>query len=293
MNPQANNITSPLIIEPKLIDLGGFSVRRILPIAACRKVGPWVFFDHMGPADFPAGEGINVRPHPHINLATVTYLFEGEIFHRDSLGSAVAIRPKDVNLMVAGKGIVHSERTPEPLKASGQRMSGLQLWLALPEQDEECDPAFYHYDQSDIPEVNIEGVAVRVMIGKAFGVTSPVKYFARTLYLEASLEAGQSLEIPKEEERALYVVQGEVSVGNVSVSEHHMLILNETDHPIILANQKAVIVVIGGERLSERFMEWNFVSSRKERIEQAKSDWKNGKFAIIEEDADEFIPLPE
>jgi len=281
-----------LIIEPKNTDLGDFSVNRILPFAKCRKVGPWVFFDHMGPVNFKPNQGIDVRPHPHINLATVTYLFEGQIVHRDSVGSFAKINPKDINLMVAGKGIVHSERTDPEIKKSGQKLNGLQLWLALPKKDEETNPAFYHYDKSEIPQTKINEVSIRVMIGSAYGLTSPVKTFAKTLYVEVNLKAGQEIQTPLEEELAAYIVSGEVQIDNVKIKKHHMTVFKNKSNPVIKALEDTILVFIGGETLSERHIFWNFVSSSKERIETAKTDWKNGNFDLIEGDLDEFIPLP-
>lgn len=206
-----------LVIQPRDRDLGGFLVRRVLPTAGRKMVGPWIFFDHMGPASFPAGEGINVRPHPHINLATVTYLFEGEILHRDSLGSLQAIRPGDINLMVAGSGIVHSERERPEVTATDHRLHGLQLWLALPGADEETAPAFHHYPAADIPAVEVDGVPIRVMMGSAYGVTSPVKVFAETVYLEAHLQPGDPIVLPEAEERAVYVAAGGLTAQGAAI----------------------------------------------------------------------------
>lgn len=280
------------IIEPRERDLGGFSVRRVLPSHQQRMVGPWIFFDHMGPADFPAGQGINVRPHPHINIATVTYLFEGEILHRDSLGSLQPIRPGDINLMVAGAGIVHSERERDEVRSLPHRLHGLQLWLALPERDEECLPEFRHYPSADIPAIDVEGVKVRVMMGSAFGVTSPVKTFARTLYVEAHLQAGQKLTIPAAEERAIYVASGELRARDNQIPEFGMAILKDAEGVVIEAVQPSRIAIIGGEHIGERHIEWNFVSSRRERIDQAIEDWKGGHFAKVPGDEQEFIPFP-
>ncbi|MFV8817613.1 pirin family protein [Haliea sp. E17] len=282
-----------LIIRPHDKDLGGFSVRRALPVRERRMVGPWVFFDHMGPAVFPAGEGINVRPHPHIGIATVTYLFEGEILHRDSLGSCQPIRPGDINLMVTGRGIVHSERERPEVTAQEHTLHGLQLWLALPEADEETEPAFYHYPAADIPTVDIDGVPVRVMIGNAYGLSSPVKTFAETLYLEADLQQGQSLTLPDSAERAVYVADGAVSAGGTPVGKYAMAIFAAQPGVVITAQSDSRIAVIGGEAFGKRFMEWNFVSSSKERLEQAKADWKARRFPLVPGDEDEFIPLPE
>ena len=281
-----------LLIQPRDKDLGGFSVRRVLPTAARKMVGPWIFFDHMGPAVFPAGTGINVRPHPHINLATVTYLFEGEILHRDSLGSLQAIVPGDINLMVAGRGIVHSERERPEVTASPHGLHGLQLWLALPEADEEVEPAFYHHPAAELPSSTVEGVQVRVMMGSAYGFTSPVKEFAKTLYVEAHLEAGQSLVLPDAEERAVYVARGSLTAQGASIPEHSMAVVSEQSGISVEAREETRIAIIGGEKLGPRFIEWNFVSSRKDRIESAKSDWREGRFPVVPGDEEEFIPLP-
>lgn len=281
-----------LIVKPKLKDLGGFEVRRVLPTAKRRMVGPWVFFDHMGPAEFSPGPGINVRPHPHIGIATVTYLFEGEILHRDSLGTVQAIRPGDINLMVAGKGIVHSEREREEMIASKRTVQALQLWLALPKTQEMIDPAFYHYPSKEIPQKKINGVDVRVMMGSAYDLVSPVKLHSETLYLEAGLKSEQTLELPKAEERAVYIVSGELQVGNTVVPENTMAFFDENDDVVIKASKDTRIAMVGGESFGQRFVEWNFVSSQKELIEQAKQDWKDGKFPKVPGDSEEFIPLP-
>jgi redox-sensitive bicupin YhaK (pirin superfamily) len=280
------------VIAPKEKDLGGFSVRRLLPVSGQRSLGPWIFFDHMGPAVFKSGEGINVRPHPHINLATVTYTFEGEIWHRDSIGNSSPIKPGDINLMVAGSGIVHSERTEPRLRESGQILDGLQLWMALPEKDEEIAPAFYHYDQSEIPKTTIDGVEVRVMIGEAFGQVSPVKQFAKTLYAEARLLKGQKLKVPKAQELGVYLVKGSVDVGSQTLSRYHLAVISDSENGTIYAHEDSSIAFIGGESIGKRYMDWNFVSSNKERIEKAKEDWKANKFSKVIEDEEEFIPYP-
>lgn len=281
-----------LIIRPRDRDLGGFSVRRVLPTIGRKMVGPWIFFDHMGPVDFPAGKGINVKPHPHVNLATVTYLFEGEILHRDSLGSLQSIRPGDINLMVAGRGIVHSERERPEVTAANHRLHGLQLWLALPESDEEIEPAFHHYSAAEIPTVSIEGVAMRVMMGSAYGATSPVRTFAETLYVEAHLQAGQSVVLPDAEERAVYVASGNLTTADTAIPEHSMAVFANASGVELKALSEARIAIIGGEKMAHRFIEWNFVSSRKERIEQAKDDWRAGRFPTVPGDETEFMPLP-
>ncbi|UDF02565.1 pirin family protein [Asticcacaulis sp. AND118] len=282
-----------LLIPPREKDLGGFTVKRILPFAKHRMVGPWIFFDHMGPAMFEPDKGTNVRPHPHINLATVTYLFEGHIHHRDSLGSDEVISPGAINLMVAGKGIVHSEREPLEGIDTTRNLHGLQLWHALPEADEEIDAAFFHYDAEEIPALEVEGVPVRVMMGAAYGVTSPVKTYAETLYLEARLQAGQTLVLPDHvEERGLYVVSGSVTVNGAPVEAFHMAILTPGATVSVSTDSQAQLALVGGEPFTERHIYWNFVSSRKERIEQAKADWREGRFPKVPGDEIEFIPLP-
>lgn len=281
-----------LIITPRATDLGEFSVRRTLPNRQCKTVGPWIFFDHMGPAKFAAGTGINVRPHPHINLATVTYLFEGEILHRDSVGSLQTITPGDINLMVAGSGIVHSERERPDIKQQPHLLHGLQLWLALPVEFEEIAPAFYHYPAATIPAANIQQVPVRVLIGRAYGLTSPVKTYSETLYLEAELQPGQSLELPDTAERAVYVAKGQLQINDQQIDEFNMVVLTPAKGITIRALRHCRIALIGGAAVGPRFIDWNFVSSRKERINQAKQDWQDGKFAKVVGDEVEFIPLP-
>lgn len=280
------------LLQPRERDLGGFSVRRVLPVVGQKMIGPWIFFDHMGPAHFPAGDGINVRPHPHIGIATVTYLFEGEILHRDSLGSLQPIRPGDINLMVAGHGIVHSERERPEITATDHTLHGLQLWLALPEAEEETDPAFYHYPESTVPSVSVGDVQVRVMMGTAYGETSPVKVFANTLYIEAWLKPGQKLTLPDAQERGLYVAKGRLLAGETEIPEFSMAVLSEQQGVTVEALEETRLALIGGEPLGKRFIEWNFVSSRKERIEEAKRDWENGRFPSVPGDEDEYIPLP-
>ena len=280
------------LIQSHEKDLGEFTVRRLLPSAKQRMVGPWIFFDHMGPAEFPAGSGVNVRPHPHINLATVTYLFEGEILHRDSLGSVQAILPGDINLMVAGKGITHSERERTEVNSMPHKLHGLQLWHALPEADEEIDPAFYHYPSDEIPKADVDGVTTRVMMGSAWGMTSPVKTFAPTVYAEAALEAGQSIVTPEAEQMAIYVASGQLLIDTQKVEPYTLVVLQDSTPVTIKAASDAQLAFIGGENLGERHIEWNFVSSRKHRIEQAKNDWREGRFPLVPGDEEEFIPLP-
>ena len=276
-------------IQPKEKDLGEFMVRRSIPQVGQKSVGPWVFFDHFGPADFAPGEGINVRPHPHINLATVSYLFEGEIFHRDSLGNAMSIHPGAVNLMVAGKGIVHSERTRDALKATGYKLHGLQLWHALPESVEEIDPAFYHTPAEDIPQGQSDGVTYRVMMGSAYGLTSPVKTFSPILYVEIDMTEGAEMSLPEAEERGVYVVKGEAWIDGEPSSLFEMSIISP-NAKMIRAKTDTRLAIIGGSPIGKRYMEWNFVSSRPERIEKAVEDWREGRFDKVPGDEDEYIP---
>ena len=246
----------------------------------------------MGPATFTAGQGVNVRPHPHINIATVTYLFEGEILHRDSAGYVQVIQPGDINMMVAGSGIAHSERERPEIRNTERKLHGLQLWMGLPEEDEETQPMFYHYRATDIPATISNDIPVRVMIGSAFGVTSPVKTFADTLYAEARLKSGQILMLPHAEERAVYVASGSVKIDGELVPEHSMAILTDKAEISLLALQNTRIAIIGGAKMGTRYLDWNFASSRKSRIEQAKEDWKARRFPSIPDDDQEFIPYP-
>jgi len=281
-----------LVIEPRPRDLGGFSVRRVLPARERRMVGPFIFFDHLGPAEFPPGEGIQVRPHPHIGLATVTYLFEGEMMHRDSLGCVQAIRPGAVNLMTAGRGIVHSERAGEDLD-SHSRLHGIQSWMALPEGEEEREPAFAHYPAEELPAADHGGAHIRVIMGEAFGQVSPVATCAPTLYLECRMPQGVTLELPETcEELAIYVVSGRVRAGQVTLGAGLMAVAAPDDGLCPEALEESVVMVIGGSRLGERHIWWNFVASSKERIEQAKADWKEGRFDPVPDD-DESVPLPD
>ena len=273
-------------------DLGGFTVKRLLPFNTKKMVGPWIFFDHMGPATFNPGEGINVRPHPHVNLATVTYLFEGEIYHRDSLGSSQAIVPGEINLMVAGKGIVHSERERDEIKQSHHKVHGLQLWHALPTEFEEIDPAFYHYEKDQIPSKDKDGTLIRVMIGKYNELESPVKTFTQTLFMELMLDEGKKIDTPEILESALYVISGEILVDGCKLNGGEMLILKESAKSIIESLTTTHLIIIGGKPVGKRYIDWNFVSSRKARIEQAKNDWKAQDFAKVPGDSEEFIPLP-
>lgn len=280
-------------LKPKAKDLGEFSVRRSIPHPQYRSIGPWVFFDHFGPVDFSPGGGIDVRPHPHIGLATVSYLFEGEIWHRDSLGNSSPIKPGAINLMVAGSGIVHSERTREELRATGYKLHGLQLWHALPEDEEERDASFHHHPADTIPQVDLPGGgAVRVLMGSAFGVTSPVETFSETLYYEIDLPEGASVILPDTPESALYVVDGEIEIAKETIEPFVFTILETGDYQLT-ALSRSRMAVIGGAPLGERHIKWNFVSSSPDRIRDAAQAWRTGNFPTVPGDTDEHIPLPE
>jgi redox-sensitive bicupin YhaK (pirin superfamily) len=283
------------VIVPRTRDLGGFEVRRALPSARRRMVGPFIFWDQMGPARFPSGEGLDVRPHPHIGLATLTYLFDGEIMHRDSLGTAQPIRPGEVNWMTAGRGIVHSERTDPALREDGASMFGIQAWVALPKQHEETVPGFVHLGSDELPTIEGEGKRVRVIAGTLWGATSPVPSYSEMIYADAVLEAGAWLPIPAEhEERAIYVAEGTVSIADDRFEAGRLLILHPGDGVTVEAVGHARVLVLGGEPMDgPRFIWWNFVSSSQDRIEAAKADWKAGRFAVVPGDEAEFTPLPE
>jgi redox-sensitive bicupin YhaK (pirin superfamily) len=289
-------LASPIehLIRARPRDIGDFAVRRVLPSFQKPMVGPFIFVDHMGPIRLAPGTGMDVRPHPHIGLATVTYLFEGEILHRDSLGSVQAIRPGDVNWMVAGRGIVHSERTPPELRAAGPRAHGLQTWAALPKEREEVEPSFAHHPASSLPVVEMPGATVRVIAGRAFGARSPVAVFTDTLYAAAELAPGASLRLPAEhEERGVYVVEGKAEIGGTTVEEGELAVLQEGAAAEIRAPVAATLMLLGGAKMDgPRFIWWNFVSSSKERIERAKADWRDDRFPPIPGET-ERIPLPE
>jgi redox-sensitive bicupin YhaK (pirin superfamily) len=282
------------LIVPRTRDLGdGFEVRRALPDARKRAVGPFVFFDQMGPVALAPGKGLDVRPHPHIGLATVTYLLEGEILHRDSLGTVQAIRPGDVNWMTAGSGIAHSERTPSALRAAGSRVSGLQTWVGLPAADEEMAPSFLHVPARELPVLEERGARIRLILGEWDGESSPVPLRSSTFYADASIDAGASVTLPAEyAERAAYVMQGAVRHDGKTFEAGQLLVFRALADAGLTAVSNARAVLFGGESLGERFMWWNFVSSRKQRIAQAAEDWKAGRFAAVPEET-EFIPLPE
>jgi redox-sensitive bicupin YhaK (pirin superfamily) len=283
------------VIVPRARDLGGFEVRRALPAAQRQMVGPFIFFDQMGPAEFRIGSGIDVRPHPHIGLATVTYLFEGEVLHRDSLGTLAPIRPGEVNLMTAGRGIVHSERERSGVRESQHRLFGIQAWAALPKSCEEAAPAFVHHGIDDLPRIAGDGVQVRLVIGEAYGARSPVAFPHQTLFAEAVLATGAVLPVDAgHDERAVYVAAGAVDIAGVSFGEGQLLTFKPGDRLSIKANTPSRLMLLGGDPMDgPRHIWWNFVSSSQERIDQAKADWRAKRFQLVPGDEEEFIPLPE
>jgi redox-sensitive bicupin YhaK (pirin superfamily) len=283
-----------LVIDQRRRDLGGFEVGRVLPHQQRRMVGPFIFFDHIGPADFPAGipKSVDVRPHPHIGLSTVTYLFDGEIMHRDSVGSAEAIHPGEVNWMTAGRGITHSERF-EKARAQGDSLHGIQSWVALPREAEEVDPEFIHYGREVLPTVEEPGVFMRMLAGEAFGVRSGVRTHSPLFYLHWQLAQGATVQMPNGyAERAAYVAAGSVTVGSQRFGVGQMLVFTPDTPVAISADVGSIVMGLGGEPVGPRFIDWNFVSSSQERIEQAKADWRAGRMKLPDLDNSEFIPLP-
>jgi redox-sensitive bicupin YhaK (pirin superfamily) len=289
-----------LVLNSRERDLGGFSVRRLLPYASHRMVGPFIFFDHMGPAEFPAGAGMDVRPHPHIHLATVSYLFEGKIEHRDSLGSDQLIEPGAINWMTAGRGIVHSERTPKDLRKKGSRLSGIQLWVALPEESENTNPSFVHHPSSTLPEFTQDGVKMKLLLGNAFGHSSPVATLSELFYIDATFPEGTKLTLPANgQETAVYVVSGNMRVEDKELKDFTMGIGRMATDLTLEAKAPSRVMLLGGKPIGKRFIDWNFVSSSEKNIVEAKAAWKNGpgeatgRFSKIPGDDQEFIPLPE
>ncbi len=285
-----------IIIKGNPRDLGdGFHVSRILPSPGHRMVGPFVFFDYFGPVEFAPGHGIDVRPHPHIGLATVTYLLEGSQMHRDTLGSVQEIQPGDVNWMTAGRGIAHSERTGPETRARGHRLHGIQSWIGLPTKDEEASPSFQHVESRDLPSSRRNGVALKVITGRAFGLASPVRVFSDTFYVDAQLDAGATLEMTDEhQERAIFVVGGAAVVNGTAHGDGTMFVLDPNERSTIVAQGATRVMLLGGAPLDgPRHLWWNFVASSTDRIERAKSDWKSGRFGKIPGDEVEFIPLPD
>ena len=295
LGDRASTSAIETLIVPRAVDLGEMTVRRALPSTKRQMVGPFIFFDQMGPAEFLTDQGIDVRPHPHINLATVTYLFEGEILHRDSLGTRKAIQPGAVNWMRAGRGIVHSERTSEERRRNGQRLFGVQTWMALPVEQEEADPAFVHHGADALPVVDAEGVRARLIAGRAFGAASPLATASETLYADVRLAAGARVPVEATyEERALYTVAGTIEVAGDAFEPGRLLVLRPGDAITVAATSDARFMLFGGAPMEgPRYIWWNFVSSRPERIEAAKEEWARGRFDTVPGDEAEFIPLPD
>ena len=280
-------------VSGKVHDLGGFTVRRVLPSIACRSLGPFVFLDHIGPGRFEPGNGIDVRPHPHIGLATVTYLFEGALGHRDTLGSEQVIRPGDVNWMTAGRGIAHSERTPAPERAAGHGIHGLQFWVGLPEGAEEADPEFHHHPGASLPSWEQDGIALRLMVGDAFGRRAPVKVYSPMFYVDAQMPAGSRLPVDApHEERGVLLLSGAARIGDEALAAGELAVLAPGADVVVEAVDATRLVLFGGAPLGPRHMWWNFVSSSRERIERAKQDWRDQRFGSIAGET-EFIPLPD
>ena len=285
---------SELIIDQRRRDLGGFEVGRVLPFAQHRTVGPFIFFDHLGPVDFPAGipKSVDVRPHPHIGLATVTYLFAGQIMHRDSVGSEVEIKPGEVNWMVAGRGVTHSERF-EQARAHGDHIHGIQSWVALPRESEEIEPSFAHYGRGDLKELAERGARGRLIAGATQGLQSPVPTYSPLFYVHWELDPGACVQLPVEyPERAAYLVSGSIETGGRTLSPGQLIVYSPGEAAVVTAMGPAVVMALGGEPVGERFIEWNFVSSSRERLEQAKADWRAGRMKLPDLDNEEFIPLP-
>jgi redox-sensitive bicupin YhaK (pirin superfamily) len=283
------------IITPTTHDLGMFAVRRTLPAKARTMVGPFIFVDQFGPAHFDVGAGMDVRPHPHINLSTVTYLFEGAIDHRDSLGTYATIRPGALNLMTAGKGIVHSERTPAAERASGSPISGMQTWLALPDGKEEIDPAFEHVAATDLPQIDDNGITARIIMGSLWGQTAPTTQHAETIYADIAMRAGATLPIDAEaDERGVLVAMGSASLDGQPLETHSLYVLEPGVPMTLRAESDCRVMLLGGEAFTTpRIAWWNFVSSSRDRINQAKADWREGRFPKVPGDEAEFIPIPE
>ena len=290
-------MNSPILqtLAPVTHDLGGFKVHRTLPHKQRTMVGPFIFFDQMGPAQLEVGGGIDVRPHPHINLATVTYLFAGAIDHRDSLGTYQRIEPGAVNLMTAGRGIAHSERSPADERASGPQLSGIQTWLAMPQAKEEVAPAFEHVPAADLPILDVDGVAVNLIMGQAYGATAPVTCHSPTIYAAMELPAGSAIEIESEaDERALYLLDGDADVDGFVLQPQHLAVLAPGYRPVLRSRGGVRVMLCGGAPMDgERHVWWNFVSSSRDRINEAKRAWKAGEFALPPDDKAESIPLPE
>jgi redox-sensitive bicupin YhaK (pirin superfamily) len=285
--------TIQVFLKPHQHDVGGLIVRRVLPALAARTIGPFIFFDHMGPATLAPGVGLDVRPHPHIGLATVTYLFEGAIMHRDSVGSVQKIAPGDVNWMTAGGGIVHSERTPNEDRAAGQNMHGIQTWVALPVEEEDCAPSFEHHPAATLPQLEVDGVNLRVIAGSAFGATAPTTTFSPTLYVAAQFSADSAVTLDTEhEERGVYLLEGDLTINGETLEAGQMAVLKTGVSADLCSTGSAIAMLLGGAPLDgPRFIEWNFVSSSREKIEAAKLAWTEQRMGQVPGET-EFIPLP-
>ena len=289
-----------MVIDARKKDLGGFEVGRVLPFASKRMVGPFIFLDHMGPAEFaPGSDAINVRPHPHIGLSTLTYLFEGEIMHRDNTGAIQAVRPGEVNWMTAGKGVVHSERTDPQRIATGGRLNGMQAWIALPTEREDDDPSFTHHAGADLPAYEQGGLFARLVAGEAYGARAAVPVSSPLFYVHWQMQPGVRAAPPKGKgdggysERAVYVVSGAVEVGDRRLNTGQLAVLEPHAEPVVTALEASTVMLLGGEPVGQRLIWWNFVSSSQDRMEAAKADWKAGRMKLPEGDDEEFIPLPE
>ncbi len=304
LDPESPNTVAPDAIETVIVprgrDLGGFEVRRALPAPGRRMVGPFVFFDEMGPAEFVTGQGIDVRPHPHIGLATVTYLYRGEMQHRDSLGTNQLIHPGAVNWMVAGRGITHSERTSAEVRAAPHALFGIQTWVALPESHEDAAPSFEHHARHDLPELEDAGATLRLILGRAYGETAPAKVFSDLFYADVALKPGARAPLPDDhEDRGLYVVEGAIAIAGQTFEAGRMLVFRPGDRIAVAGGEHgARLVLLGGANLGPRYLWWNFVASSKDRIEAAKEDWRkadwgHGRFDLPPDDRDEFTPAPD
>lgn len=288
------------VIVPRPRDIGAFKVRRVLPSARRQMIGPFIFFDQMGPAEFADGQGVDVRPHPHIGLATVTYLFEGALYHRDSLGTEMEILPGAVNWMIAGRGITHSERTAPERRRAGERLYGIQTWVALPDAFEETEPGFEHVEKERLPFIDGEGKAVRVILGSLYGEQAPVKTFSEMFYADAALEADARLALPREhQERGVYIAEGEIEIAGECHEAGRMIVFRSGVDVTLTALQRSRLMLLGGERLGgRRYIWWNFVATSREKMEAAKQawaagDWEHGRFRLPPSDDQEYIPLPD
>jgi redox-sensitive bicupin YhaK (pirin superfamily) len=283
-----------LVIEGRPRDVGSFSVSRLLPVAKRRMIGPFIFFDHMGPIEIAPGAGFDVRPHPHIGLSTLTYFFAGENVHRDSLGTVQINRPGDINLMTAGRGVVHSERAEPAWRERGGLMHGLQIWLALPEANEDDAPAFEHIPRDTVPQIAPgPGARGRVLAGRAFGASSPLRHPSAPLLVDLELAAGASIELPEAPERGVFVVHGEVQIGAETIADNRLAVIAPAARACLSAVAPSRVLVLGGAALGPRFIDWNFVASSQDRIDRAREAWKARTFPEIPSDHDEFVPYPD